>query len=125
MRALQSFTSQRTCAPTCAEHDFWAIRRIQSVQVDRLVSYPLVLFIISLTFLTFFMSMRQSASTFLDDIVVTSFLCSTRVESTCQRFVSPYASFYVKAAMFYFENRFPWSEHVSFACKVANYVLSK
>ena len=32
-----------TChAPACAKHDCWAIRRGWLVQVDRLVSYPLV-----------------------------------------------------------------------------------
>ena len=36
---------RRTCAPTCAERDFWAIRHSHHVQVDWLVSYPLVVFI--------------------------------------------------------------------------------
>ena len=31
-----------TCAPTCAEHDFWPILLSQLFQIDRLVSYPLV-----------------------------------------------------------------------------------
>ena len=33
---------RETCAPTCAEHNFWAIRGSQPVQGDWLVSYPLV-----------------------------------------------------------------------------------
>ena len=33
---------RETCAPTCAEHNFWAICRSQLVQVDWPVSYPLV-----------------------------------------------------------------------------------
>ena len=33
---------RETCTPTFAEHDIWAIRRSQPVQVDQLVSYPLV-----------------------------------------------------------------------------------
>ena len=43
MRALVSITLQRNLHNnTCAEQDFWAIRRSQPIQVDRLVSYPLV-----------------------------------------------------------------------------------
>ena len=41
MRALVQFTL--ACAATCVEHNFWAIHCSQpAVQVDRLVSYPLV-----------------------------------------------------------------------------------
>ena len=40
MRGLVTFY-----APPCTERDFWAIRRSQPVQVDRLVSCPLFLFI--------------------------------------------------------------------------------
>ena len=36
---------RETSAAICAEQDLWAIRRKQLVQVDWLVSYPLVLFI--------------------------------------------------------------------------------
>ena len=34
---------RETCTPTSAEHDFWVIPSSQPVQVDQLVSYPLVL----------------------------------------------------------------------------------
>ena len=33
---------RQTCAPACTEHDLLVIRRSQVIQVDRLVSYPLV-----------------------------------------------------------------------------------
>ena len=33
---------RETCAPTCAEHNFWPIRHSQPIQVDRMISYPLV-----------------------------------------------------------------------------------
>ena len=42
MRTPDNLYYRETCAPTFAEQDFWAIRRSQPVQVDWLVSYPLI-----------------------------------------------------------------------------------
>ena len=42
------FYIRKKCPPTCTESDFWASRRRQLVQVDRLVSYPLVLFLLDM-----------------------------------------------------------------------------